>query len=303
MDVALKYLAAFAAVCDEGGIGKASAVLHLTQPAVSYQVRSLEEQLGVRLFERTGRRLILTPEGECLRDFCKRFFAEFSVIRAKFASGDAGVSAPLRIASVSGFGRYVLFPLLCDGEHEELRFELWYPREDDVLEMVESGRCDLGFVYEARVSNQLEFAPVYLEEIVLVAPAGDARGARAWRLAETYETAPMITYDEGHFVFGKWFEAQFGRQPKTLFSACMFEELEEVVAMVGRGRGLSILPAHCVREAVERGEVRIVRPYARKLCTNSILAVTRSGAFVRPEAARLVERVATVSPPRSSPSM
>jgi DNA-binding transcriptional LysR family regulator len=127
----------------------------------------LEEQLGVRLFERAGRRLILTPEGEQLRDFCRRFFAELTVIRVRFSSGDAAVSAPLRIASVSGFGRYVLFPLLCDGEHEGLRFELWYPRETEVLEMVEGGKCDLGFVYEAR-------------------------SEREWRRAETYETMPMV---------------------------------------------------------------------------------------------------------------
>jgi len=287
IDAAVKYLGAFLAVAEEGGIGKASAVLHVTQPAVSYQIRMLEEELGARLFERVGRRLILTPEGALLRDFCRRFFAELAVVRDQLASGDARVAAPLRIASVSGFGRYVLFPLVC--AVDALRFELWYPRENDVLDMIESGRCDLGFVYEARISNLLEFSPVYEEEIVLVVPARDDRTEREWRTLETYEALPMVTYDEGSFVFGKWFDSQFGRQPRSLTSVSMFEELEEVVEMVARGRGCSILPADCAREAVARKRVRIVRPYAKKRCTNTIFAVRRSGAFVRPEATRILD--------------
>src|SRR5262245_1345445 len=105
MDIELKYLAAFAAVCEEGGFNKASQKLYLTQPAISYQVKMLERQLGVTLFERAGRNLIVTPEGKKLREYCRKFFSEFAHIRTQFAQNSLWLVEPLRIASVSGFGR------------------------------------------------------------------------------------------------------------------------------------------------------------------------------------------------------
>ena len=88
-------------MCEEAGFNKASKKLHLSQPAVSYQVKMLEQQLGVRLFERVGRNVVITPEGKKLRDYCRRFFSEFAQVRSQFKE-DLTAIEPLRIASVSG---------------------------------------------------------------------------------------------------------------------------------------------------------------------------------------------------------
>src|SRR5215470_3902016 len=62
----LRHLRAFVTIVDSGGIGRASAQLHLSQPALSRQVRALEGELDVQLFDRIGRRVQLTAEGEDL---------------------------------------------------------------------------------------------------------------------------------------------------------------------------------------------------------------------------------------------
>ena len=288
MDVELKYLAAFAAVCEEGGFNKASRALHLTQPAVSYQVRMLEQQLGAKLFERAGRGLIITPAGRALRAYCRRFFSEFAHLRSQFRH-DLALAEPLRIASVSGFGRYVLFPLLLQDRYCRLRLDLRFPLEVEVLRMVEGGDCDVGFVYEIRVSNYLQFHPVYEEELVLVASSRMEIKGLDFRRLKTYESLPMITYEEGHFVFGRWFEAYFKEQPTATTSAHHFEELEEVVAMVRLGRGLSILPNHVVASPVTGGHLQVIRPVGRRRCTNTIFAVTRSGALSRGEVGEIID--------------
>lgn len=293
MDIELKYLAVFAAVCEEGGFNKASKKLYLTQPAVSYQVKMLEQQLGVQLFERVGRNLVITPEGKKLRAYCRRFFSEFAHIRAQFKQGIIS-GEPLRIASVSGFGRYVLFPLLCSNEYVHLQIDLRFPLETEVLQMVEKGDCDLGFVYEIRVSNYLQFHPVYIEELVLVAPAKRKISEIDFKQLKTYETLPMITYEEGHYVFGQWFEEYFKKQPKTTVSRCHFEELEEVMEMVRLNRGFSILPDHVIAAAVKSGELRIIKPVKKKKCANTIYAVTRSGASNRIEVSELINSFETV---------
>ena len=295
MDVELKYLATFAAVCEEGGFNKAAQKLYLTQPAVSYQVKMLEQQLGVRLFERIGRGLVITPEGKKLRDYCRRFFSEFALIRDQFTQSDFILAEPLRIGSVSGFGRYVLFPLLCRDEYRHLRIDLRFPLEIEVLQMVERGDCDLGFVYEMRVSNYLQFHTVYLEELVLVAATDFETKGLDFKQLKTYEQLPMITYEEGHYVFGKWFEAYFNRQPAAITSAQHFEELEEVVEMVRLNRGLSIVPDHTVAAAIASHQVQIIKPFHKKRCTNTIFAVTRSGALIKDEANRVIHGLQKIS--------
>ena len=71
----LKQLKTFVTVAEHGTVSRAAAVLNVTQPALSRQIRSLEEQIGFKLFEREGRRLILSPRGEQLLGDCRGILA------------------------------------------------------------------------------------------------------------------------------------------------------------------------------------------------------------------------------------
>lgn len=281
MDVELKYLSAFTAVCEEGGFNRASRKLHLTQPAISYQVKMLERQLGVQLFERVGSRVVITHEGRKLREYCRRFFSEFAHLRTQFNQDLQAIAEPLRIASVSGFGRYVLFPMLTQEEYRRVKLDVRFPLGVEVLDMVQSGDADLGFVYEIRLSNYLQFYPVYVEELILVAAESFEQRGLDFTQLKTYEKLPMITYEESHYVFGQWFETNFKKQPLKTLSVHHFEELEEVVQMVHLNQGLSIIPDHVISELDIR--LQTIRPFVKRKCTNTIFAVTRSESTLRPE--------------------
>ncbi|MFP2925277.1 LysR family transcriptional regulator [Pyxidicoccus sp. 3LG] len=287
MDLDPRYLEAFFTVCREGGFSRAATALHRTQPAISYQVRMLERQLGTPLVERAQRPLLLTPAGKRLRDFCERFFGEFGRLAASFEQGTPAAEEPLHLASVSGFGRYVLFPLLCEPRFSELRYSLRFPTAEEVFQALEAGRCDLGVVYVPRVSRLLRVRPLRREELVLIAPPGFDASAHALRSVKTYESLPFVTYDECEYVFGKWFDAQLGTQPGAMREVCHFEELEEVLETVALGRGVSIVPDHVAERAVQQHRVKPLRPTARRV-TNAIYAVTRAGAAPHPGAERLV---------------
>jgi DNA-binding transcriptional LysR family regulator len=111
---------------------------------------------------------------------------------------------------------------------------------------------------------------------------GELRSRDMTRL-DTYESLPLVTYLEGDYVFGRWFETMFGGQPAATTSVHHFDELEEVIAVVAQGLGASIVPLDSVRAAARRREIRIIRPIAGSPCMNAIFAVTRAGAFVRME--------------------
>ncbi|MCP3100629.1 LysR family transcriptional regulator [Myxococcus sp. K15C18031901] len=291
MDLDPRYLETFLMVSRERGFGRAATLLHRTQPAVSYQIQKLEEQLGTRLFDRTTRRLTLTESGAKLHALCERFFEEFGRLAKAFQEGDSAPS-PLRIASVSGFGRYVLYPLL-SREAKAAPYSLRYPTADQVFTSLEDGTCDVGFVYLPHVSSRLLTTPVWREKLVLVGPASE-RGRPMPSLA-AFETLPFVTYDECEYVFGRWFEAIYGRQPRSVRGTYHFEELEEVVGTVAAGHGWSILPDHCVARAVREGTVFVPRFPGRKQVVNRIYAVRRANAPEHPTALRLIEALCVAS--------
>lgn len=290
----LPYLEVFRTVCEEGGFTAAARTLGCTQPAVSYQIRKLEEVLGVTLLERGGRRMVLTPEGRRFRSFADQVFVELARVRSECVAGQR--LEPLRLGSVSGFGRYVLVPALHalrdeQEDHPSLEVRLQYEAADVLLDRLEQGEYEGAFVYKRRVSNALSYEAVYDEELVLVAApelAAEA-GARGLGRLEALEEVAFVTYEECDYVFGRWFDASFGGQPSRLSSGSHFTELEEVLEFVARGVGLSVVPRDSAEGARGRGEVEILYAGSGEPCFNQVFLATRAGSAVRPRLRRLVE--------------
>ena len=301
-----RFLRAFYAVCTEGGFARAAARLNCTQPAVSYQVRALERDVGAPLFERGGRRAVLTPAGRRLYEFCRRYFAEYAQLTAEVARGTPAHAEPLRIAAVSGFGRYVLFPalaaLLRDGGPPDAprpRLDLRFRTAHEVMRQVEDGDVDLGVVYLPKVSSYLTFRRVRDEELVLIAAPRFTRRRLAVRdltRLVAYESLPFVTYLECDYVFGRWFDTHFGAQPARIASVHHFDELEEVIDAVALESGASILPLDATRAAIARRAVRVIRPLRGRRCINQVFAVTRAGAFIRPEVEAILAALGDAGP-------
>ncbi len=288
MDLDPRYLRTFYEVGRSRSFSDAAMRLHKTQPAVSYQIRQLEQQLATTLFDRTTRTLALTPAGTRLLDLCERFFGEFGQLVASLADPSALVPDPLRIASVSAFGRYVLFPILAA---TQLPYSLRFPTAEQIVDALEDGSCDLGFVYVPIVSNRFRTMPVWREELVLLAPPRSPR--KLPRSLDDFSDVVFVTYDESEYVFGKWFEVVFGRPPRVLRNAYHFEEVEEVVATVASGRGWSIVPEDCTRHPAAKRAITLRHP--RHRVHNQIYAVTRASAREHATTASIFEALASAA--------
>ncbi len=289
----LPYLEVFRAVCHEGGFTAAARRLGCSQPAVSYQIRKLEEIVGLELVERDGRRLVLTPAGRRFRVLADDVFAELARVRRECVAGRR--LEPLRLGSVSGFGRYVVMPALHrlraeeEGDGPEVRLQ--YEAADVLLERLEEGAYEGAFVYKRRITSGVSFRRVYDEELVLVASRERAVEVRAGGLdrVATFEAAPFVTYEECDYVFGRWFDETFGVQPSRILSRSHFTELEEVLDFVSAGAGLSVVPRDSAEAWCARDEVEILYAGSGNPCLNRVFLATRPGSEVRPLLRRLVE--------------
>lgn len=272
----LPFLRTFVAVYEARGVTEAASRLHRTQPTVSYQLRRLEETLGAPLFERRSARLVPTP----LADRLFRFLGGFARDVQAVLQG-AEEDRPLEVASVSGFGRYVLFPLLAEVESLHRALTLRYPPADEVFRQVLEGKVDVGFSFRGTVHPRLTLTPVYEEKLVLVAGATWARRLRAQK---DFRDVPLVTYDEGDYVVGRWLGHHFGRRHPHWYSTAHFEELEEVLEWVARDRGTAVVPDFCIPKG--RG-LRVVS-WGKPALVNMVHAVQRDHAPVRPVVTQLL---------------
>lgn len=269
MNVELRYLHAFRAVCEGGSLRAAAASLHRTEQAVSYQLRKLEETLGMPLFHRGPGPLTPNAAGEQLLAFCRDMGRDLAKVHEAMREAPPAAQ-PLRIAAVSGFGRYELLPLFRNGPLADVPIRMGFPTAEEVVRQVETGACDLGFVHLMLPHGSLRLLAAGTEETVLIA---SARQAPPPLDAAALADADYVTYDESDYVFATWFTRMLGEKPARLRSVAHFEELEEVLDWVAAGRGLSIVPRASARDAEARGDVVAVA-HAGSPCVNTIYAVT-----------------------------
>ena len=152
----LRPLRTFVATADAGGLGRASARLHVSQPAASRQIRALEDELGVALFQRDGRGLRLTPEGDDLLRHCRRLLADADLITDRARALKGGETGILRIAATPHVIAGVLAPFL--GRHARR-----HPAVE--IQLVEGGA--------ALQPQRIDSGDVHLA----IMPAGDERFA------------------------------------------------------------------------------------------------------------------------------
>ena len=256
----LNQLRAFAAIADTGQLTRAAKRLHLSQPALSAQLRALEDDLGQRLFERTSEGMTLTVQGRELLDYAGRVLVAADALKsqAKLLLGD--VVGQLRIGTVSDpdFIRVGALLSLAVARHPHLKIELHNVFSGAALEQVETGVLDASFYFGT--IEQAKVSGLALHEMIyrIAAPASwreqiqsadwPAIAALPWIL-----TPPTST----HHALVEAMLGEHGLKPTKQAEA----DNESVIASVVRsGVGLSLLREEIALAMQEEGQVVIWEP-------------------------------------------
>lgn len=266
----LRRAAVFHAVGLTGGITAASRQLGKSPPAVHADLRRFEREMGIALTERAGRTLRLTRPGREIFAAVARALAEIEQACAA-AHRTVPRMTPLRLGAVTGFGRYRLVPQLLEQLDREQRLVLITDTHEALLAKLDAQEIDLVVTYRPVTAAPLRTVPLAMEEIALV-------GARhAGRIDEAARgLLPFVTYDEYEYVFARWFAEAAGGQPAVLRRHDHFSELEEALASVAAGRGVTIAPVDaCTAAGLE--------PFG-PVCSNVIHLCGTAAALDTPEA-------------------
>ena len=157
-------------VAELGSLSKAAERLHIAQPALSRQIRMLESELGVALFERHGRGMVITPVGRDVLDHATRVLAELEAIRNVATEGHAPFTGTVSIGTTPTVGEIITVPLVKSIRETHPRLEVRFSSaySGHILEWVQRGEIDLAVSYDPQPMRSLRIRPIMLESLMLV---------------------------------------------------------------------------------------------------------------------------------------
>jgi LysR family glycine cleavage system transcriptional activator len=249
----LAVLQAFESAARHGNFTKAAAELKLTQSAVSRQVKSLEAQLGVLLFERVRKRVILSTAGRQLLPDAVRLLrqSEEMVLRARASSGHAQL---LSIATLPTFGHRWLLPRLPDflSRHPGLALNLASRSEPFDLA---AENFDIAIHYGDPIWAQAVCTPLFSEEIQPVASPALLR-ERPVGCARDLEQAPLLHLATRPRLWSDWF-ALNGVEADHAYGGSRFDQFSMIITAAVHGLGFALLPLYLIEEEIAADRLRL----------------------------------------------
>ena len=194
-----RQLAAFCAVVERKSFSEAAERLGVTQPAVSQQIRSLEERVGQQLLDRSGRRVEPTEAGNRLYRSAQRLLAlERQLLEDVAGEAEGPLRGQLAMGASTGPGGTVVPVLLCEfaEAHPEVTVDLTISDTQTIVEQVARRELELGVVGATPRNRAVAYEPFFRDEVILACPPGHPFAGRAVGLDEL-SRGPLILMQRG----------------------------------------------------------------------------------------------------------
>jgi DNA-binding transcriptional LysR family regulator len=258
MHYTLHQLQVFLKVAELGSVSKAAEAMHLTQPAVSMQLRKLQDQFALPLTEMVGRQLFLTEFGQEIATAARPILEQVHAINYKTLAYQGQLTGQLRIMSVST-GKYIMPYLLSDFLYRNPGIELQYQvtNKQQVLAALEQNSIDLALVSLVPVHLALEKMELLPNELRLVASPLllERAGTSHWQ--ELLQRQPLLFRESGsgtRQLMETWLAGQGWSQPHR-FELASNEAVKQAVLA---GLGCSVMPVLGIKGELHRGEMVVV---------------------------------------------
>jgi LysR family transcriptional regulator for metE and metH len=260
----VRHLRLVEAVAREGGLTKAANRLHVTQSALSHQLRDIEDKLGVPLFLRLNKKMLLTQAGERLLSSAPIVLEELKRTEEDISQIAMNREGLLRI-STECYTCYhwlppVLKPFTRDFPRVEVRIIAEATRRP--IEALLDGRLDLAITSAPARNQKLLFKPLFKDEMVVIVNPHHPLAARPFVSARDFASEHLLVYalpKEELTIYQKIL-VPAGVAPKQLSRV---ELTEAIIEMVKAGLGIGVMARWAVRPHLEAGTLRAVPLTAR----------------------------------------
>jgi len=244
MDLSLRQIRSYVCVAELKSFTRAAATLHISQPALTVQIRNLEDALRSRLFDRNSRSVELTRAGKELLPLLQRALQDLDAVVADTHAKSAGRGGMVRIASLPSFAASLLpdVILACRAKNPALGFVVRDAVAERVTALVCNEDVDVGLTGGEVPTAEVDVLHRMKDRLCLVYPEGHPVGRRRRLRVEDLVDLPLVLTDPTTSVRAHVESAflELGRRPVI---ACEATYMMTAVAMVRAGLGFTILPA------------------------------------------------------------
>jgi DNA-binding transcriptional LysR family regulator len=274
--VDLRQLEIFVKVAELGSFSRAAEALFLTQPTVSEHIRTLEDELGVRLLDRLGRGAAVTRAGQLLSSYAKRLLALSREARQAMDGFQGRMSGELQVGASTIPGEYVLPAMIgrFKEKYPDISITLLIGDSQAVIDWVAEGRAELGVV-GARLSHRgVDYKELMPDDVVVVVPAAHPWHGRRQITLEELRGEPLLIRERGSGTRAA-LEAALGEAKQDLSSFRLVGEMGSTQAIkqaVKAGVGISVVSKRAVEEECKAGVLWCLRIKDLKVVRSFYLA-------------------------------
>ena len=261
-----RQLRAFVVLARVGSFTRAARELHLTQPAVSHSIKSLEEEVRCRLLDRVGKSISLTQAGEQFLAHADRILQEMEAAREKLGELGKWGHGRLRLGTSSTACQYILPSVLREFKESFPHCVIHIEPGDttEALKLLRQNRIDLALTLEPQAEAQLEFRPLFTDELhFLTGPL------HPWAVAGRVDRGEIhrqnfILYARKSYL-SEMVEDYFRRERIVLSTSVELGNMEAIKELVKLGLGVGITAPWVAQKELAEGSLRCLPLGKRKL--------------------------------------
>jgi LysR family transcriptional regulator, carnitine catabolism transcriptional activator len=244
MNINLRQLRAFVSIGRLGSFTKAADALHATQPALSAQIRELEDTLGVKLFDRSTRSVTLTRTGEDLLPVVDAVLADIVSVVALARDVARRTTGRVTVAALPSLAATLMPDVIARmrAQHPGIAVVVRDALAARIVGLIRAGEADLALTSAPAGDAQLQFTPLFKDRMVAVLPPAHALArAKTVRLADLL-ASPLVLMDRDSSVRRSVDAAcaSIGRLPEPAYEAAF---MSTAIGLVRAGLGATLLPS------------------------------------------------------------
>lgn len=289
-----RHLRYFLAVADTLHFRRAADSLHVSQPALSQQIKQLEQQVGTRLFDRMGRKVQMTRAGTIFREHAQRVLREMESAQAAIDEHEGLERGTLAAGVVQTVNAYLIPDIVsCFSEaHPQVLLKIEELSGYEVVERVTEGRLDMGIGFIPTMSDRIESELLFEEDLVLIAPRRHRLATRHRISIVELAREPLVLLSQ-KFCARRLIDDSFriaGVQPTV---AIEMNSIEGILATIRTSQRATILPRLSLgkRPVVRLSAVTLINPTPQQ----RIGLLWRKGGHRSPAARAFAEQAKAVT--------
>lgn len=265
------------AVAQHLNFRKAADQLFLTQPAVTLQIQALENELGVRLFDRAGGKVSLTPQGKILLNHANKLASIAAQAERELGTTQGTVSGELSLGVSTTIAQYVLPKLLGAflAEHPQVQFSLRSGNTAEIVQLLLDGKVSAGLIEGPAQERGVHTEPFMDDELVLIAPR-EFESARISRAQ--LQRLPLLMREQGSGSRRVVETAlnKAGLKSKSFQKVMDLDSTEAIKSAVEAGLGVGFVSRWAISKELELGTLQVVAVGDLRI-TRHFTIITRTG--------------------------